>query len=357
MLLSGHSCSCLQGGIPHQQPCTLHMLPAAAAVRAQFWQQAGSPSLPKIARTKKMPRKPPSAPNPKRLANPGTPPQTPPEGADRAAAQNRTGRLAALGKGPGDAQRPSLEQLGMTRLGKKAAEYGVDEDEVEAAIDAGDKDKLVDMIVAAMNQAPKGPGDAERPSLEKLGLTKLGKKAAEYGVDEDEVEAAIDAGDKDKLVDMIVAAMNSAPPQPEPETAAIEEPVHRLDEPAVDVAERPGLDQLGLDRLAKKAAGRTLLDLVNDLMDINISTLNIGTGLEWPQICVVGGQSEGKSTLLSAVRPCISSGVLFWQVNHGICLGLCAPLSGTASKCGHAMCADCLRPHASRPAASILAGG
>jgi hypothetical protein len=250
MLLSGHSCSCLQGGIPHQQPCTLHMLPAAAAVRAQFWQQAGSPSLPKIARTKKMPRKPPSAPNPKRLANPGTPPQTPPEGADRAAAQNRTGRLAALGKGPGDAQRPSLEQLGMT---------------------------------------------------------KLGKKAAEYGVDEDEVEAAIDAADKDKLVDMIVAAMNSAPPQPEPATAAIEEPVHRLDEPAVDVAERPGLDQRGLDRLAKKAAGRTLLDLVNDLMDINISTLNIGSteSLEWPQICVVGGQSEGKSTLLSAVRPCI----------------------------------------------------
>jgi hypothetical protein len=73
------------------------------------------------------------------------------------------------------------------------------------------------------------------------------------------------------------------------------------------VAERPGLDQLGLDRLAKKAAGRTLLDLVNDLMDINISTLNIGSteSLEWPQICVVGGQSEGKSTLLSAVRPCI----------------------------------------------------
>merc|ERR1719217_1028916 len=45
------------------------------------------------------------------------------------------------------------------------------------------------------------------------------------------------------------------------------------------------------------------LDLVNDVHGIDISDLGLeGSGkLDWPQICVVGGQSEGKSTLLSAI--------------------------------------------------------
>ena len=50
-----------------------------------------------------------------------------------------------------------------------------------------------------------------------------------------------------------------------------------------------------------------LLELVNKVQDVNLQALQIasdsdgGGVLDWPQICVVGGQAEGKSTLLSAI--------------------------------------------------------
>jgi GTP-binding protein EngB required for normal cell division len=45
------------------------------------------------------------------------------------------------------------------------------------------------------------------------------------------------------------------------------------------------------------------LGLINAVADIDIRDLGVGGGqaIDWPQICVVGGQSDGKSTLLSAV--------------------------------------------------------
>eukprot|EP01047_Picozoa_sp_COSAG01_P097702 COSAG01_NODE_27985_length_672_cov_0.837696_1_plen_172_part_10 len=44
------------------------------------------------------------------------------------------------------------------------------------------------------------------------------------------------------------------------------------------------------------------LDLVNKVQTIDISSLDGGgERFDWPCICVVGGQSEGKSTLLSAI--------------------------------------------------------
>ena len=47
-----------------------------------------------------------------------------------------------------------------------------------------------------------------------------------------------------------------------------------------------------------------LLTLANELQDISLESLDMDAGgmkIEWPQICVVGGQAEGKSTLLSAI--------------------------------------------------------
>jgi hypothetical protein len=60
---------------------------------------------------------------------------------------------------------------------------------------------------------------------------------------------------------------------------------------------------------AAAARNKRYLGLVNDLQGIDISDLGLtGTSdgrpagrIDWPQICVVGGQSEGKSTLLSAI--------------------------------------------------------
>eukprot|EP01045_Picozoa_sp_COSAG04_P032801 COSAG04_NODE_6550_length_1306_cov_1.540182_1_plen_147_part_10 len=46
-----------------------------------------------------------------------------------------------------------------------------------------------------------------------------------------------------------------------------------------------------------------LLTLANELQDISLESLDMdarGMKIEWPQICVVGGQAEGESTLLSA---------------------------------------------------------
>lgn len=54
---------------------------------------------------------------------------------------------------------------------------------------------------------------------------------------------------------------------------------------------------------ARSTGSRDYLSLINAVADIDIRDLGIGGGqaVDWPQICVVGGQSDGKSTLLSAV--------------------------------------------------------
>ena len=51
-------------------------------------------------------------------------------------------------------------------------------------------------------------------------------------------------------------------------------------------------------------ASVTALQLVNDLQHISLQDVGLmhqGANIGWPQICVVGGQAEGKSTLLNAI--------------------------------------------------------
>lgn len=61
------------------------------------------------------------------------------------------------------------------------------------------------------------------------------------------------------------------------------------------------------DMAAPRPSTGSLMSLINTVQGIDIRELGLrddrgGRGnIDWPQICVVGGQSAGKSTLLSAV--------------------------------------------------------
>ena len=109
--------------------------------------------------------------------------------------------------------REELRELKQGALAGRAKAAGADEPAVEEALDAGDpRAALIDLIL----RHSSAPGDAAtaelRAQLATLKQGALAKRAREAGVDEADVEEALDADDpKEALVALILAAAPGVP--------------------------------------------------------------------------------------------------------------------------------------------------
>ncbi len=115
---------------------------------------------------------------------------------------------------------------------------------------------------------------------------KMQREQHTYSSDEESTDSSEDVYSSEEEEQQQTRRRAAPTPQPEPSPA-----------PVVSEA-----------RSNMSPAQLKLLELVNKVQDVNLQALQIasdggdGAGvLDWPQICVVGGQAEGKSTLLSAI--------------------------------------------------------
>eukprot|EP01045_Picozoa_sp_COSAG04_P028304 COSAG04_NODE_4357_length_2139_cov_2.075000_3_plen_146_part_00 len=74
-------------------------------------------------------------------------------------------------------------------------------------------------------------------------------------------------------------------------------------EPEPAVAPAPAPAPTPVMRTSFDAGQLKLLALVNEVQDINLDDLDIqGKQIDWPQICVVGGQAEGSKCFFFSLR-------------------------------------------------------
>ena len=194
---------------------------------------------------------------------------------------------------------PAAVLMKMTKgqLRAKARELSIGQKDIDYAGDKDDeKAALTDLILKNDPAAV----------LMKMSKGQLRAKAEEANVSRKDID---DAGEEEDEKAAIINLILSAPekkytvpePQPEPEPDRELEPEPDHGRPALSSASH---DQYEHGAFAQTKTDQVLLNLVNEVQDINLASLDMtedGHTLEWPQICVVGGQSEGKSTLLSAI--------------------------------------------------------
>ena len=198
------------------------------------------------------------------------------------------------------------------QLRTKAKELNVSQRDID---DAGQEDDekaaLTDLI---LKNAPASPAEL----LMKMTKGQLRTKAKEAGISQDDIDAVGEEDEKAALSNLIITAPKKTVPEPEPEPEPEGTPAL---EPVVTAAYQlsgGGLTKQksihtrnagGSPQVRKIEMGGSqikLLNLVNEVQEISLGDLDMsdaqsGSTLEWPQICVVGGQAEGKSTLLSAI--------------------------------------------------------
>ena len=180
---------------------------------------------------------------------------------------------------------------GMTKaqLLAKAKQIAIGETDIADADE--EDDAKAALIALILKNAPASPAE----ELAKIKKRELRAKAKEAGASPKDITAAgEESNEKAALIKLILDPPTKEyrvpEPQPEPEPVT----VYKVSAPASS----------SHDQLKRTDTEIRLLKLVNDVQDISLDELDIrdkGAKLEWPQICVVGGQAEGKSTLLSAI--------------------------------------------------------
>ena len=240
------------------------------------------------------------------VAYPSTEPrETPADNMSTAAAQRLQEEISGMGKGD---------------LRKKALALGADQTEVDDCAEQDDEKAALIELILANDPVTK---------LAKMKVGALRTHAKQVGVSQDDIDAASDKDDeKAALIALIqdppkrkTPIQEPKPRGPVPEPEPMLEPVPTSTRPHVTVTAAYQLSAGGLSRqksihmrdergspsvrkIEMGGAQLKLLKLVNEVQEISLGDLNIsdqGSALEWPQICVVGGQAEGKSTLLSAI--------------------------------------------------------
>ena len=202
---------------------------------------------------------------------------------------------------PAEKLAQECEGMSTKELKQKARGMGIGSDEVDEAGDEG-TEALIALIVQNRRLSPE---EMLAQECEGLSMKDLKKKARGMGIGSDEVD---EAGDDGKSALIALIAQNRGTPVREPQPVPMPEP-EPMPEPmpmpvAVTVAPVSSASDSQLASF-RNSTERKLLELVNEVQDISLESLGMdggdGAKLDWPQICVVGGQAEGKSTLLSAI--------------------------------------------------------
>ena len=199
----------------------------------------------------------------------------------------------------------ALQGMKPSELRAKGEDAGISKKDLDSVADEDDpKAALIDLI---LKNAPASPAEL----LAKMKPSELRTKAEDARISKKDLDSAADEADpKAALIKLILVAPTKRVPEPEPEPEPEGEPEPDgggASHPAPAPAPSPSShDQIQSGAFARTKTDQTMLNLVNKVQDINLASLGMtdndtGNTLDWPQICVVGGQSEGKSTLLSAI--------------------------------------------------------